>query len=307
VITSPVGGLRSRRRRPRTTAGPAPRYSLFRPASPDALGKARHWRCRIRTDPGQRSPRSTGWQNRGRSSPPAQWPRDQRFLGTPSGTRRGRKPFGGAATHRIEGIDALGADKHVWAHTAPPVSGRVTACVDPRRDAAGQVHAQLLDVLSKAGRLGKATLTGSGTRGAAFTAGIKAASLHPFPAYANAIPDERPEAITVLDAFHVLKLGSATVDQVHRTVQQETLTQWCRRPVRSLRSHGYRRLKTTEEQSWPTSTSSVPQWFHRGYLRRYRNQPTNHPRFRKFTNYNSYAYMPPASTAPTESNRPIVL
>ncbi|MCU1568621.1 MAG: family transposase [Pseudarthrobacter sp.] len=32
-----------------------------------------------------------------------------------------------------------------------------------------------------------------------------------------------PEAITVLDAFHVVKLGSAMVDEVHRRFQQDTL------------------------------------------------------------------------------------
>jgi hypothetical protein len=56
-----------------------------------------------------------------------------------------------------------------------------------------------------------------------FTAGIKTAALDPFRGYANAIRDELPEAITVLDAFHVVKLGSAMVDEVRRRVQQDTL------------------------------------------------------------------------------------
>ena len=45
----------------------------------------------------------------------------------------------------------------------------------------------------------------------------------PFRGYANAIRDELPEAITVLDAFHVVKFGSAMVDEVRRRVQQDTL------------------------------------------------------------------------------------
>jgi transposase len=60
-------------------------------------------------------------------------------------------------------------------------------------------------------------------RGPGFTAGIKTAALDPFRGYANAIRDEVPEAITVLDAFHVVKLGSAMVDEVRRRVQQDTL------------------------------------------------------------------------------------
>ena len=39
-------------------------------------------------------------------------------------------------------------------------------------------------------------------RGTGFTAGIKTAALDPFRGYANAIRDELPVAITVLDAFY---------------------------------------------------------------------------------------------------------
>jgi transposase len=60
-------------------------------------------------------------------------------------------------------------------------------------------------------------------RGTGFTAGIKTAALDPFRGYAKAIRDGLPEAITVLDAFHVVKLGSAMVDGVRRRIQQDTL------------------------------------------------------------------------------------
>ncbi|RAN71280.1 hypothetical protein B5P43_33870 [Bacillus sp. SRB_336] len=55
-----------------------------------------------------------------------------------------------------------------------------------------------------------------------FRAGIKTATFDPFRGYANAIRDELPDAIQVLDAFHVLKLASGMVDEVRR-VQQDTL------------------------------------------------------------------------------------
>ena len=41
--------------------------------------------------------------------------------------------------------------------------------------------------------------------------------------YANAIRDELPDAVAVLDAFHVVKLGTQVVDEVRRRVQQDTL------------------------------------------------------------------------------------
>ncbi|GLC62601.1 hypothetical protein PLESTB_001918100 [Pleodorina starrii] len=47
--------------------------------------------------------------------------------------------------------------------------------------------------------------------------------MDPFHGYANAIRDELPEAITVLDAFHVVWLGGQVVDEVRRRVQQDTL------------------------------------------------------------------------------------
>ncbi|WP_461175121.1 ISL3 family transposase (plasmid) [Arthrobacter sp. Z1-9] len=126
-----------------------------------------------------------------------------------------------SATSRLAGVDALGVDEHVWSHTGPPGTGMVTGIVDHTRDENGMVHARLLDLVP--GRSGKAYADWLKTRGPEFTAGIKTAALDPFRGYANAIRDELPEAITVLDAFHVVKLGSAMVDEVRRRVQQDTL------------------------------------------------------------------------------------
>jgi transposase len=41
--------------------------------------------------------------------------------------------------------------------------------------------------------------------------------------YANAIRDGLPDAVAVLDAFHVMRLGTQVVDEVRRRVQQDTL------------------------------------------------------------------------------------
>jgi transposase len=126
-----------------------------------------------------------------------------------------------ADTGRFKGVDALGVDEHVWSHTGPPGTGMVTGIVDHTRDAKGIVHARLLDLVPE--RSGKAYAGWLQDPGPDFTAGIKTAALDPFRGYANAIRDELPDAITVLDAFHVVKLGSALVDEVRRRVQQDTL------------------------------------------------------------------------------------
>lgn len=122
---------------------------------------------------------------------------------------------------RLTGIDALGVDEHVWIHTGFPGTGMVTGIIDHTRDASGKVHARLLDLVP--GRSGKAYGDWLKKQGPTFTAGIRVATLDPFRGYANAIRDELPEAIVVVDAFHIVKLGTTMVDDVRRRVQQDTL------------------------------------------------------------------------------------
>lgn len=43
----------------------------------------------------------------------------------------------------------------------------------------------------------------------------------PFHGYKNAIDDQLEDAVAVLDAFHVVKLATAAVDEVRRRVQQD--------------------------------------------------------------------------------------
>jgi transposase len=96
----------------------------------------------------------------------------------------------------------------------------VTGIVDhPRRPRDGACPA----AGPRRGRSGKAYADWHNDRGTGFTAGIKTAALDPFRGYANAIRDELSEAITALDAFHVVKLGSAMADEVRRRVQQDAL------------------------------------------------------------------------------------
>ena len=53
--------------------------------------------------------------------------------------------------------------------------------------------------------------------------GILTASLDPYRGYATALTHSLPQAVRVLDAFHVVRLGQACVDEVRRRVQQQTL------------------------------------------------------------------------------------
>jgi transposase len=120
-------------------------------------------------------------------------------------------------------VQVLGVDEHIWRPSRVGDAQRaVTGMVDLTRDAHGQLHARLLDVVP--GRTGTAYATWLNKQPNTFTAGIKHASLDPFRGYANAIRDELPDAVAVLDALHVVKLGTQVVDEVRRRrVQQEEL------------------------------------------------------------------------------------
>jgi transposase len=83
-----------------------------------------------------------------------------------------------ADTGRLKGVNALGVDEHVWAHTGPPGTGMVTGIVDHTRDADGTVHARLLDLVP--GRSGRAYADWLKDRVTGFTAGFKSAALDPF-------------------------------------------------------------------------------------------------------------------------------
>lgn len=129
---------------------------------------------------------------------------------------------------RFAGVTALGVDEHVWHHvsTKPIEDGgrgpkELTGMVDLSRDSKGKTRARLLDLVP--GRSGAVYAEWLKSRNEAFRAGITVATLDPFHGYKNALDDELEDAIAVLDAFHVVKLGTAAVDEVRRRVQQETL------------------------------------------------------------------------------------
>jgi transposase len=55
-----------------------------------------------------------------------------------------------------------------------------------------------------------------------WVAGVEVAALDPFRGYGSALSAALPHAVRVLDAFHVVRLGFAAVDDVRRRVQQHT-------------------------------------------------------------------------------------
>lgn len=82
--------------------------------------------------------------------------------------------------------------------------------VDQTRDQTGRVRARLLDLVP--GRSGKVYGDWLDQRGEAFRQRVQVATLELFHGYKNAIDDHLEDATAVLDAFHVVKLGTDAVD-----------------------------------------------------------------------------------------------
>ena len=119
---------------------------------------------------------------------------------------------------RLSGVKTLGVDEHIWRPSRIGVDRAVTIMVDLSRDQAGCLHARLLDaVVGRSGSVYKAWLKAQPD---GFIDGVEQAALDPFRGYANAIHDGLPDAVAVLDAFHVVRLGTQVVDEVliHRNV-----------------------------------------------------------------------------------------
>lgn len=151
---------------------------------------------------------------------------------------------------RLKGVRTLGVDEHIWRPSRIGVDRAVTIMVDLTRDQDGCLHARLLDaVVGRSGSVYKAWLK---AQPEGFIDGVEQAALDPFRGYANAIRDGLPDAVAVLDAFHVVRLGTQMLDEVRRRVQQDTLGRRGHKhdplyKIRGLLRHGVEHLTDKQQ------------------------------------------------------------
>jgi transposase len=119
---------------------------------------------------------------------------------------------------RLDEVTRLGVDEHVWQHAGRT---RRTQFATGIVDLSPSRSPRLLDVV--AGRTGKVYADWIAGREQAWRERISVAALDPYRGYAAALRVELPDAVRVLDAFHVVRLGNQALDEVRRRVQQETL------------------------------------------------------------------------------------
>jgi transposase len=151
---------------------------------------------------------------------------------------------------RRRGVKTLGVDEHIWRPSRIGVDRAVTIMVDLTRDQAGCLHARLLDAV--VGRSGTVYKAWRDSQPEGFVDGVQTAALDPFRGYANAIRDGLPDAVAVLDAFHVVRLGTQVVDEVRRRVQQDTLGRRGHKDdplykIRGLLRHGVEHLTDKQQ------------------------------------------------------------
>ena len=119
---------------------------------------------------------------------------------------------------RFDGVGVLGVDEHVWRHTRKG-DKYVTVIIDltPIRDDTGP--ARLLDMVE--GRSKQAFKTWLASRPKAWRDGIEVVAMDGFTGFKTATTEELPDAVTVLDPFHAVRLAGDALDECRRRVQQQ--------------------------------------------------------------------------------------
>ena len=113
----------------------------------------------------------------------------------------------------------IGVDEHVWRHTRRG-DKYVTVIIDltPVRDKTGP--ARLLDMVE--GRSKKAFQEGLAERPKQWRDRVEVVAMDGFSGFKTAATEELPEAATVMDPFHVVRLAGNALDDCRRRVQLET-------------------------------------------------------------------------------------
>jgi transposase len=119
---------------------------------------------------------------------------------------------------RFEGVRVLGVDEHVWRHTRKG-DKYVTVIIDltPVADRSGP--ARLLDVVE--GRSKAVFAAWLAGRPKAWRDRVEVVAMDGFSGFKTATADELPQAVTVMDPFHSVRLGGDALQECRRRVQQD--------------------------------------------------------------------------------------
>ena len=119
--------------------------------------------------------------------------------------------------HRFDGVTAIGVDEHAWRHTRRG-DKFVTVIIDLTgiRDRTGP--ARLLDMVE--GRSKQAFKSWLADRPQDWRDTVEVVAMDGFTGFKTATVEELPDAVPVMDPFHVVRLAGDALDRCRRRVQQ---------------------------------------------------------------------------------------
>jgi transposase len=118
---------------------------------------------------------------------------------------------------RFDGVKVIGVDEHVWRHTRKG-DKYVTVIIDLTGIRDGTGPARLLDMVE--GRSKQAFKTWLAERPKTWRDKVEVVAMDGFTGFKTATSEELPEAVAVMDPFHVVRLAGEALDQCRRRVQQ---------------------------------------------------------------------------------------
>jgi transposase len=118
---------------------------------------------------------------------------------------------------RFDGVQVIGVDEHVWRHTRRG-DKYVTVIIDLTGIRAGTGPARLLDMVE--GRSKQAFKTWLSERPEAWRDAVEVVAMDGFTGFKTATVEELPDAVAVMDPFHVVRLAGDALDRCRRRVQQ---------------------------------------------------------------------------------------
>jgi transposase len=120
---------------------------------------------------------------------------------------------------RLDGVEAIGVDEHVWRHTRRG-DKYVTVIIDLTGVRAGTGPARLLDMVE--GRSKHAFKQWLSDQTESWRAQVEVVAMDGFTGFKTATTEELPDAVAVMDPFHVVRLAGDALDRCRRRVQQDT-------------------------------------------------------------------------------------
>ncbi|QSR30225.1 ISL3 family transposase [Nocardioides sp. S5] len=117
---------------------------------------------------------------------------------------------------RLEGVTAIGVDEHVWRHTRRG-DKYVTVIIDLTGIRDGTGPARLLEMVE--GRSKQAFKTWLAGREQSWRDAVEVVAMDGFTGFKTATTEELPDAVAVMDPFHVVRLAGDALDRCRRRVQ----------------------------------------------------------------------------------------